>query len=155
MKNETERREWFGAVRTAADKAIEALADPPARNTLGRVKTDILLRNHLCNGVQMLIAQTEGVARMEADEIRDAIFSELIEDAVAGIWSADESMEIARFLEMCMNTNSSTNRAMFAELLRRALDKNVSGEEAATLADTADRELERFTAQRKDSRTAK
>ena len=152
MNNDITVREWFGAVRAAADKAREMLADPPARETLSRVKTDLLLRHRLCNGVQMLIAQAEGVSRREADTIHDAIFSELMEDAMAGFWPQRDSLEMMRFFDLCMNTSDSM--PMFTELLRRALNTDVSGETAALVAETADRELEVFAKQRKALRTA-
>ena len=153
MNNEMLMREWFGAVRAAADKAVGTLADPPAPNTPGRVKTDILLRRYLRDGLELYVVQSEGVGRGEAAEICDAVCSELMEDAMAGIWSPGESMDFARFLLLC--TDGASRPGTFAELLRRALNADVAATDAEGLRNTADRELAAFAAQRKASRAAK
>ena len=147
MNNEVAVREWFGAVRAAADKAIGELADPPGPNTLRRVKTDMLLRQYLRDGLELRVAQGEGVGRKEAAGICREIYSELMEDAMAGIWSPNEDGEIIRFLDMC--TVGVSKPGMFAELLRRALDSDVTDDLASSLMHTADQELECFAMQRK------
>lgn len=150
MSNENIVREWFGAVRAAADKAEEMLADPPARNTPARVKTDILLRHYLRDGLGMYIVQSEGIRRMQAEEICENIYSELIEDAMAGIWAPNDSVGFMRFLTTC--TNAVCNSQMFRELLSRALDADVTEREAKSVMETADQELAHFAAERKARR---
>ena len=152
MDNELICREYFGAVRTAADKAIGMLADPPAPNTLNRVKTEILFRQYLRDGLELRIGQGEGVGRKEAVELCEMIYSELIEDAIASIRAPKESMEIIGFLDLC--SNCVTKMPIFTELLHRALGRDIGSEEATKLANEADLELEKFAAQRRVFRTS-
>ena len=150
MARETIVREWFGAVRDAANRAAKTLVDPPAPGSLSGVRTALLLRQYLRSGLELYVAQCEGVGRAEAGEICGQVYSELVEDAMAGIRSPQETMELVRFLELC--ADGAAKRPMFAELLRRALERDVSDAEAASLADAADRALSRFAGQRRTAR---
>ena len=140
-------RVWFGAARDAANKAIGMLDDPPAPNTPARAKTDILFRHFLRKGLELCVVQGEGVVRGEAAGICDDIYSELIEDAMAGIWSEEETMDIVSFLELC--SESSSGIPVFTELLRRAANTDVSEYQVSSMISAADHELERFMAERK------
>ena len=147
MNKEEIKREWFAAVRAAADTTIGKLPAPPAQGTLSRVKTDILFRQHLYNGLFFVLGHAEGLDRMTSMSICEEIYTDLIEDVISGLHDPQESMEVMKFMRLC--SDSLSRPSVFAELLRRASGSDISDTEAASLKVTADQELARFAETRK------
>lgn len=147
MNREEIKREWFAAVRDAADTTIGKLPAPPAMGTLSRVKTDILFRQYLYNGLFFVLGRAEGLDRMTSMSICEEIYTDLIEDVVSGLYDPKESMEVMGFMKLC--SDSLSKPAVFAELLRRASGSDISDAEAASLKTSADQELARFAEIRK------
>ena len=144
MKREQTIRDWFGAVRDAADTASECLEAPVG--TVQAVKANILIRQYLCDRLAAQISEADGLSGETSDEIRKEIYSELMEDAIAGVWSETESMETTVFL--CECSNGVREKAIFDRLLQEALPESTQ-ETAAAVRTLADQELERFAGKRK------
>jgi hypothetical protein len=151
MNYENIVQEWYGAVHEATDKALATLANPPAENTVAKVKANILLCEYLCDALEFRAGRAEGFERSEAIALNKGIHSKIIEDAVAGIWSQEESQEITLFLYLCIENRHSValSKPMFTELLQRALNADITAEAGALVMETADRVLDRFAEQRK------
>ena len=131
MNRETVKREWFGAVRSAADSSGKKLREESALTPVQAVKLDILLRQYLCDGLADHISESEKVSAEEADSLQKDIYSELIEDAIAGVWSETENMETAMFLFEC--TKGVRMESWFSALLKKILSEAGSEEAAQAL----------------------
>ena len=149
MKNEKILRNWFGAVRGTADALLADRAETPFSSPRW-VKAQILLRQYMRDGLEERIAEAEGVGSGDAEAICRDIYSELIEDVLGGVRSAENAMEVSRFLHGC--TEGVRDKEIFTDLLRRALEEDVPEGEAAALMGAADREMEHYAEQRKTAR---
>ena len=94
-------RLWFGAVRAAADAGEAELPEGTALSAVQKAKLRILLRQDACDLLSLVIRSTEGVAQSVANQIHEAMYSELMEDAIAGVWSDADNLELVRFLGLC------------------------------------------------------
>lgn len=139
-------RDWFGAVRSAADEAAKE-AGAETRPDECRVKLKILLIRYLCAPLAARIAETDGLGEERAEQMRRDVFSGLVEDALAGIWAEDKSLEIAVFLDECLR--ELRDKTDFAGMLCRALETDVSEETARSVRERAEQAMERFCEQRK------
>ena len=86
MNTEEVKRAWFGAIREAADKTGKELKEKSALSPVQAVKLDILLRQYMCDDLAECIKASENIAAEKAEDLQKDIYSELIEDAIAGIW---------------------------------------------------------------------
>ena len=146
MKNETILRDWFGAVRAAADDLLAARLES-SLSSARWVKAQILLRQYMRDGLEERIAEAEGVGSGDAEAICRDIYSELMEDVLGGMVSEEDTIEVSMFLYEC--TNGVRDKEIFSSLLGRALEKDIVDEESAALMTQADREMERHTELRK------
>ena len=149
MKREQTIRDWFGAVRAAADEAAKKLETIPG--SVQEVKTSILFCQYLCDRLTPQIVDADGLPVETAEEIQKKIYSELMEDAIAGIWSETENMEMAVFLYDC--TGGVRDVPVFSSMLGRALEQDVLDKKVQVLMMSADREMESFAGRRKVLRT--
>ena len=149
MKREQTIREWFGAVRAAADEAAKKLETMPG--SVQRVKASILIRQYLCDRLTPQIADAEGLPVETAEEIQKEIYSELMVDGIAGIWSETENMEIAVFLHDCIGGVREV--PIFSSMLGRVLEQDVLDKKVQELMMSSDREMESFAGRRKALRT--
>ena len=149
-------RTWFGAVRDAADEGERELpADLPLR-PVQRAKLRILLRQDQSDFLSLSIRCLEDIGSEAANAVKEQMYSELMEDAIAGIWSAEENMELLRFLGLC--TEGIGDTATFCELFRKALGE----ESVSTLPEPdalgarvkarADRHMARYMKEREKQR---
>ena len=100
-KRETMVREWFGAVRSAADAGVKVLENAGPITPFQRVKLNILFRQEQCDLLSLVIKSAEYISQKEASEVRAEVYSRLMEDAVAGIWSEEENIDMVLFLGKC------------------------------------------------------
>ena len=70
MNFDGEKREWFGAVRSAADSAGEKLKKKSALTPLQAVKLDILLRQYLCDNITEHIMDGENFSVEKTKELQ-------------------------------------------------------------------------------------
>ena len=99
--NESLERIWFGAVRAAADAGEREIPALIVLDRLQKAKLHILIRQDQCDFLSLSIRGAEGISQAAANEIRDGMYSDLMEDAIAGIWSEEENLELLRFLHLC------------------------------------------------------
>lgn len=141
-------RLWFGAVRTAADAGEQALPKEIVLNPLQKLKLQILLRQNLCDVLALLIRDTERTSGGTAEQMRGTIYSELMEDAVAGVWSEEEELDFACFLSKCSAGIGSTEN--FCSYFRSILDEENDNSQqtldsaALLVKKSADKRLESF-----------
>ena len=121
-------REWFGAVRTAADLAVKQLGEQTPLNAAQKRKADILLRQLLADELPELAAEAEGFDETRAQKLKKDVYSELMEDALAGTGFGWEDMELLRFLDAC--SRGVTAEEVFLERFGQVLGPHaLSGEE--------------------------
>lgn len=101
MRDEGIVREWFGAIRAASDRALGALAEKRSLDDNQKRKADLLLRQLLSDRIPALAAEAEGFADLRTETLRANVYSELIEDALAGTGAGPEDMAVAVFLSAC------------------------------------------------------
>ena len=94
-------RIWFGGVRDASDAGEKEIPEALCINPLQRARLRILLRRNACDLLSLCISKAENISMKEANEIWDSLYSELMEDAVAGIWSGEDNLSLARYLASC------------------------------------------------------
>ncbi len=94
-------RIWFGGVRAASDAGEREIPEAMCLKPLQRARLRILLRRDACDLLSLCISAAESISRKEANKVWDRLYSELMEDAVAGIWSGEENLALARYLESC------------------------------------------------------
>ena len=146
-------RLWFGAVRAAADAGERELPEGMVLNSLQKAKLRILIRQDQCDGLSLCIRSTEGLRADAANRIRDAMYSDLMEDALAGVWDESGSLELARFLSLC--TEGIGDTATFCSMFRSALGEDGAAalpdpDAAAKAVKTrADKHLGEFITERK------
>lgn len=153
MKEELVRI-WFGAVRDAADAGEREFPETGSFSRLQKALLRILIRQDLCDFLSLSIQSAEEIDSDAANQIWEAMYSELMEDAIAGIWSAEEDLELARFLSACSEGIGDTET--YCELFSRALgggDRD-SDPLAVRVKKTADRRLDDFIKARKERRGA-
>ena len=146
MNSEHIMREWFGAVRTVADKAA-AMPDSTVLSEVSRRKVSMLLRQYLYDTLESRIIQIEEIPSAEAGKMCKEIYTELMEDIIAGVWSTEENMEIAMFLYECKNGVTDDNT--FRMLTEKAFGKNIASDTTKKLQEEARRELDLFCEHRK------
>lgn len=148
--NENLIRIWFGAVRDAADAGEAELREGVALSALQRAKLRILLRQEGCDLLSLVIRSVEGVNGQTANQIWEIMYSELMEDAIAGVWNETESMELARFLSLCTEGIGGAEDfcAYFGMILGDILLPSPARDERNALAlrvkDRADKALDAF-----------
>lgn len=101
MDREKLVRIWFGAVRDASDAGERGIPENICLNPLQRARLRILLRRNACDLLNLCISEAENISLKEANEIWADLYSELMEDAIAGIWGEEENYALACFLESC------------------------------------------------------
>ncbi len=101
MRDEGIVREWFGAIRAASDRALGELAEKQSLDANQKRKADLLLRQLLSDRIPALAVEAEGFADLRAEALRANVYSELIEDALAGTGAGPEDMAVAVFLSAC------------------------------------------------------
>ena len=146
-------RLWFGAVRAAADAGEAELPAKMALSAVQRAKLRILLRRDGCDLLSLVIRSTENVSSDTANEIWAAMYSELMEDAIAGVWGEEENMALARFLALC--SEGIGGREDFCAYFRMITgEDDLPGSERDALAlrvkDRADKALDTFIKARKE-----
>ena len=146
MNTEEVKRAWFGAIREAANKTGKGLKEKSALSPVQAVKLDILLRQYMCDDLEECIKASENITAEKAEDLQKDIYSELIEDAIAGIWSETENMETAMFLYEC--TKGVRLESLFSAHLKEVLLKDDIEEEMQSVTDKMNREMKRFTDQR-------
>jgi|GEM_PF-6351110 len=118
-------RLWFGAVRAAADAGESALPEKMSLSPLQKTKLQILLRQDLCDSLAHSIQNAEGIGSDMANQIYKTIYSELMEDAVAGVWNEEENLDLACFLSQC--SEGVANAEVFCASFRSILDQGDAG----------------------------
>ena len=152
MNRENVKREWFGAVRSIAESSGKKLKEESVLTPVQAVKLDILLRQYLCDGLADLISESEKVSTEEANNLQKDIYSELIEDAIAGVWSETENMETAMFLFDC--TKGVRTERRFSALLKEILS-GADSEGTQALMTEMDKDITEFSEKRKALRQPK
>lgn len=150
MMSKKSVREWFGATRSAADGAAKALAGASTAKAVGDVELRILLRQYLCDRLPALIVEADGVSADEAERMRRQIYSEIIEDAIAGVWTADENSELVMFLYEC--TSGVEAEEVFSALLGRILVDDIPDGAVDAVRAAADAEMREFADSRRRNR---
>ncbi len=153
MNTETVKKEWFGAVRSAADSSGKKVKEQSALTPVQAVKLDILLRQYLCDGLADHISESEKISTEEAEGLQKDIYSELMEDAIAGAWSETKNMETAMFLFEC--TKGVRTESRFSALLKEILSGADAEEAAQTLMTETDKDITEFSEKRKALRQPK
>ena len=146
MKTEEVKRAWFGAIRDAADRTGKELKEKAALQPPQSIKLDILLRQYMCDDLADYIQKSENITAEKAEELKKDVYSELMEDAIAGIWSETENMEIAMFMYAC--TKGVRLESLFSARLKEILPDGGFEKEAADLPAAMNREMKQFTDQR-------
>ncbi len=143
-------RIWFGAVRDAADAGERELPESGSFSRLQKALLRILIRQDLCDFLSLSIRSAEEITSDAANQIWEAMYSELMEDAIAGIWSEEENLELVRFLSLCSEGIGDTET--YCEYFVRALgDENRGSDSVAVrVKKTADRRLDDFIKARKE-----
>ena len=156
MMKEDAVRDWFGALRDAADAGLKKIdegrrdssdTNSGRKDSVRTVKTRILLLQYLCGRLEKTLADAEGLDAESAEKIKGQLYSELMEDAVAGIWSDEENVEIAMFLYKC--TNGLIKEKGFVSALEEALGSSVPEETGRAAAETADQVFMSFAERKK------
>lgn len=145
-------RLWFGAVRDAADAGERSLPADMVLSAAQRAKLRILLRQEGCDLLSLVIRSTEGVSSDTANEIWEAMYSDLMEDAVAGVWSEQENLELVRFLSLCSEGIGGAEDlcAYFRMILGESpLPQQEQNAMALRMKDRADKALDEFIQARK------
>ena len=147
-------RIWFGAVRDAADAGEREIPETESFSRLQKALLRILIRQDLCDVLSLSIRSAEGIDSSAANHIWEAMYSELMEDAYAGIWSGEENLELVRFLSICSEGIGDTET--YCEYFSRALGDGNRGSDqvAVRVKETADRRLDDFIKARKERRGA-
>ena len=158
MNEDRLMREWFGAVRTAADLAVKQLGEQTPLNAAQKRKADILLRQLLADELPELAAEAEGFDETRAQKLKKDVYSELMEDALAGTGFGWEDMELLRFLDAC--SRGVTAEEVFLERFGQVLGPHaLSGEEligtASRVRVSAEQKLTKFAEYRKEKRMPK
>lgn len=150
MMSKKSVREWFGATRSAADGAAKALAGASVAKAVRDVELKILLRQYLCDRLPALIVEADGVGAAEAESMRRQIYSEIMEDAIAGVWTADENRELVMFLYKC--TSGVEDEAVFSALLDRILEDDVPDGTVDDMRAAANDKMQEFADARRRER---
>ncbi len=153
MNRETVKREWFGAVRSAADSSGKKLREESALTPVQAVKLDILLRQYLCDGLADHISESEKVSAEEADSGRAHIYTQVTEIALACGLLLKKNMETAMFLFEC--TKGVRMESWFSALLKKILSEAGSEEAAQALMAEMDKDITAFSEKRKALRQPK
>ena len=150
MNAEEIKRAWFGAIRDAADKTGKGVKEKFALSPVQAVKLDILLRQYMCDDIADCIKAGENITAEKAENLQKGVYSELIEDAIAGVWSETENMETAMFLYEC--TKGVRPESLFSSRLKEVLLKDDIEEEMQAVTTEMNREMKQFADQRKERR---
>lgn len=148
-------RIWFGAVRDAADAGEREIPGAEALSRLQKAQLRILIRQDLCDFLSLSIRSAEIISTPAANEIWQAMYSELMEDAIAGIWSEEDNLVLVRFLSLCSEGigDTETYCAYYSQVLGHR--DTVSDSVAVRVKKTADRRLDDFIKTRKEQVRAK
>lgn len=158
MDREGILRDWFGAVRAAAEAGAKELPEELCLSPLQERKLQILLRQDLTDLLFLCMRRLEDLSSDASDSIFDQMYSELMEDAVAGIWNESENLELLRFLKACSEGIGAPDD--FCDYFRRILaDGNAHypaepDELALRVKEKADKHLNAFLEERKQRRHA-
>ena len=134
MTREKLVRIWFGGVRSTSDAGERELPEAMCMTSLQRAMLRILLRQDACDLLSLCIRETENISMKEAKEIRDSLYCELMEDAIAGIWSGEENLMLARFLESCSEGIGDTDDFCTFFLSALGESRSEDGQEIDTIA---------------------
>ena len=146
MNTEEVKRAWFGAIRESADNTGKELKKEAGLTPLQAAKLDILLRQYLCDDLADHIRESENVTAEDAEKLQKDVYSEMIEDAIAGIWSEAENMEIAMFLYEC--TKGVRMECLFSARLKEILSEVDTEENMQKMMARMNRDMKEFTDQR-------
>ncbi len=152
-------RIWFGAVRGAADAGEREIPCTEPLDRLQKALLRILIRQELCDLLSLVIRSAEGIREEAANAVWEKMYSELMEDAVAGIWSEEDNLALARFMSLCAEGigDAETYCVYFLRALGsedRSL-RDVSDPIALRVKETANRHLDAFIKARKEQRAEK
>ena len=161
MKDTTEDlvRIWFSAVRDAADAGEREIRDVELLSQLQRALLRILIRQDLCDFLSLSIRSAEDIGADAANRIKQTMYSELMEDAIAGIWSEEENLKLVHFLSLCAEGIGDTET--YCEYFFRALGgedgslRRTSDAIAKRVKETAAGRLDVFIKARKEQCGAK
>ena len=118
MDRERIVRDWFGAIRDAADGAVREWEAAFAPNGTQKRQMDMLLRQFLCDRLPARIMEVKDLDSEQAEAVRRDVYSQLIEDALAGTGFGDADMALVAFLGRC--ESGVEDEAVFRELLAEA-----------------------------------
>lgn len=158
MRDERIAREWFGAVRDAADRAVKALEERQSINPHQHRMADILFRQLLSNEMTERFPEAEGMDDAQSETLRRMVYSELIEDALAGTGMGSDDMALAVFLSAC--SEGAWSEEFYLKRFRDVLGRGVIPDDGiAELAGEtrmiAERQLEAFAKHRQERRAPK
>lgn len=147
-------RIWFGGVRDASDAGEREIPETESFSRLKKAMLRILIRQDLCDFLSLSIRSAEDISMAAANAIHDVMYSELMEDAIAGIWSEEENLTLVRFLSLCAEGIGDTET--YCEYFSRVLGDENRGSDPLTVRvkKTADRRLDDFIKARKERRSA-
>lgn len=147
-------RIWFGAVRDAGDAGEQEIPEKESFSQLQKAMLRILIRQDLCDFLSLSIRKAEEIDSNTANQIWEAMYSELMEDAIAGIWSEEENLELVRFLSIC--SKGIGDEETYCENFSHVLGDENRGSDllALRVKKTADRCLDDFIKARKGRRSA-
>ena len=130
MKHDDLVRLWFGAVRAAADEGEKEVPEDLKLSPLQKAKLHILTRQDLSDFLWLSIRSTEDLSTEAADSVWEDMYSGLMEDAIAGIWSEQENLELAQFMRLCEIKKANPDYAI-RRCAKMALDE-IRGEDGYT-----------------------
>lgn len=152
-------RIWVDAVRDAADAGEREIPGPEPLNQLQKALLRISIQQDLCDCLSLSICSAEGIRDDASHAVWNKMYSELMEDAIAGLWSEEDYLEIERFMSLCSEGIGDTET--YCAYFLRALGsedeslRQVSDSIAVHVKKTADRRLDAFIKARKEQRDAK
>ena len=152
-------RVWYGAIHDASDAGEREIPEPEQLDKLQKAMLRILIRQDLCDALSLLICRAEGIGRAAAHAVWEKMYSELMEDAIAGIWSQEDELALMRFMGLCAEGIGDTET--YCAYLLRALGsedeslRDVSDPIAVRVKKAADKHLNAFFVARKAQYDAK
>ncbi|MBO4378246.1 MAG: hypothetical protein J5889_04740 [Clostridia bacterium] len=150
MKHDGLVRLWFGAVRAAADEGEKEVPEDLKLSPLQKAKLHILTRQDLSDFLWLSIRSTEDLSTEAADRVWEDMYSDLMEDAIAGIWNEQENLELARYMSLCSEGIGDTQT--YCEYFRKILPEAFADDcdaAAKRIEKRADKYLDDFIVKRK------
>ena len=146
MSGKVNARDWYAAIRDADTYCVKLFRER-GLTSLQRTKLGILVRAYLLEWAGRRIAETDGVSAKDAKRILADVKTLVMEDAVSGIWTEEESAELTVFLYECLQDDLDWED--YAALLVKVTGCDDDGEAADPLLSAAADYMYIFARERK------